>query len=113
MAMQNTNQVPFGQLNLALYKKCHKIIKVLEAVEYKIGGVMNSQSSYDLPRDQRQLYNIKNAEELKQESCIMAHGSSRTDTLAHVMNTYKQENGINAFIRSVEAAPDPMCRYCS
>ena len=84
-------------------------IKVLEAVENKIGGVMNAQSSCDLPRDRRQLYNIKNAEKLKQESCIMAPGVSRTDTLAHIMNTCKQENGINAFIRSVEAAPEPMC----
>ena len=84
-------------------------VKVLEAVENKMGGVMHAQSCCDLPRDRRQVYNFKNAEKVKQESCVMAHGISQTDTLAHIMNTCKQENGINAFIRSVEAAPEPMC----
>ena len=77
-------------------------VKVLEAVENKMGGVMHAQSSCDLPHDRRQVYNFKNAEKLKQESCVMAHGISRTDTLAHIMNTFKQENGINAFIAQLK-----------
>ena len=81
-------------------------VKVLKAVENKMGGVMHAQSICDKPRDRRQVYNFKNAEKLEQECCVVAHGISRTDTLAHIMNTCKQENGINAFIRSVEAAPE-------
>ena len=37
-------------------------VKVLEAVENKTGEVMHAQSSFDLPRDGRQHYNFKNAE---------------------------------------------------
>ena len=84
-------------------------IKILEAVENKIGGVMQAQSSCDLPRDRRQVYNFKKAEKVKQEDSLMTSGISRNDTLAHIMNTCKQGSGVNAFIRSVEAAPEPMC----
>uniref|UniRef100_A0A1X7V785 Uncharacterized protein n=1 Tax=Amphimedon queenslandica TaxID=400682 RepID=A0A1X7V785_AMPQE len=88
----------------ALYNK--RPVKVLKAIENKLGGVMQAQSSCDLPRIQRQIYNFKTAEKIKQESGACA--IFRNDTLAHIMTTCKQENASTAFIFSVGAAPEPM-----
>ena len=85
-------------------------IKILESVENKMGGVMNAQSSCDLPRNRRQVYNFKNADKVKKENAVMTPGIPKSDTLAHVMSTCKQTaTSSSAFIRSVEAAPEPMC----
>ena len=83
-------------------------VKVLKAVENRMGGVMHAQSICDKPCDRRQVYNFKHAEKLEQECCIMAHVFHEL-ILWHIMNTCKQENGINAFIHSVEAAPEYTC----
>lgn len=71
---------------------------------------MEAKSSCDLPRNRRQVYNLKKAYKEKKESAVMTTGISRSDTLAHIMNTCKQtSSNASAFIRSVEAAPEPMC----
>ena len=46
---------------------------------------------------------------MQNESGLMTKGIPQTDTLAHIMNLCKHEKGSRAFIRSVEAAPEPMC----
>ncbi len=84
-------------------------LKVLEEIENKVGGVMQAQSGCDLPRDCSQVYNFKSSARLQNESGLMTKGIPQTDTLAHIMNLCKQEKGSSASIRSVEAAPEPMC----
>ena len=71
---------------------------------------MRAKLSCDLPRDRRQIYNFKSANKVKLESQSMTSGVPRSDTLAHVMSQCKEtSSGSDAFIRSVEAAPEPMC----
>ena len=69
---------------------------------------MEAKLSCDLPRDRRQVYNFKSAHTTKQQSSCTAE-IPRSDTLAHVMRECKEASGDEAFIRSVQAAPEPMC----
>jgi hypothetical protein len=69
---------------------------------------MRAKSGCELPRDRRQIYNAKKAH----KAC--AEGASvpdyKHDTLAQVMQMCKEtSSSTNAFVRSVEAAPEPMC----
>ena len=85
-------------------------LKVLNEVENLQGGVMQAKLSCDLPRDRRQIYNFKSAHDVKLEKQSIASGLPHSDTLAHVMRQCKEtSSGSEAFIRSVEAAPEPMC----
>ena len=78
-------------------------LKVLKEVEDSKGGVMNAKLGCDLPRDRRQVYNLK-----KQQSKPATKPSP--DSLADVMRRCKEtSSGSEAFIRSVQAAPEPMC----
>ena len=71
---------------------------------------MRAKLSCDLPRDRRQIYNFKSANKVKFESQSMTSGIPHSDTLAHVMSQCKEtSSGSDAFIRSVEATPEPMC----
>lgn len=91
-------------------------MKILRAIENDQGGVMQANSSCDLPRDRRQVYNIKQASKVKQENLLLPSCSSvlRTDTLACIMQKCKDTCLTSgAFIRSVEAAPEPMCVLCT
>ena len=76
-------------------------LKVLREVENIQGGVMNAKSGCDLPRNRRQIYNAKQA--------TIPNSAPRQDTLAQVMQMCKDTSGTDAFMRSVEAAPEPMC----
>ena len=70
---------------------------------------MGASSSCELPRDRRQLYNLKYANNDKEN-----FGGCGSDVLAEVMYMCKDgERGNEHFIRSVEAAPEPMCVLCS
>ena len=85
-------------------------LRVLTEVENLQGGVMQAKLSCDLPRDRRQIYNFKSANKVMLEKQSMTSGIPRSDTLAHVMSQCKEtSSGSDAFIRSVEAAPEPMC----
>lgn len=71
---------------------------------------MQAKLSCDLPRNRRQVYNLKSASKVLNEGASTSKGTLRSDTLAQIMNTCKQTSSSNdAFIRSVEAAPEPMC----
>ena len=84
-------------------------LKVLRDVENMRGGVMHAKLSCDLPRNRRQVYNLKSAVKVDEGSSSNS-GILRSDTLAQIMNTCKQTcSSSDAFIRSVEAAPEPMC----
>ena len=81
-------------------------LKVLRDVENLQGGVMKASSGCDLPRDRQQVYNAKKA------SCTKGASPSeyKQDTLAQVMQMCKDtSSSTDAFVQSVEAAPEPMC----
>jgi len=85
-------------------------LKVLKEVENSQGGVMEAKLSCDLPRDRRQVYNFKSAHEAKHQKSSIPTGIPRSDTLAHVMRECKESSSTGeAFIRSVQAASEPMC----
>ena len=82
-------------------------LKVLREVENIQGGILNAKSGCDLPRNRRQIYNAKQANKTRAET--IPNSAPRQDTLAQVMQMCKDTSGTDAFIRSVEAAPEPMC----
>jgi len=83
-------------------------LKVLRDVENIQGGVMNAKSGCDLPRDRRQIYNAKKASKAYAEGASLS--DYKRDTLAQVMQMCKDTSlSTDAFVRSVEAAPEPMC----
>jgi hypothetical protein len=86
--------------------KSNRPLSVLRSIENKFGGVMNASSSCELPRDRRQIYNAKQKLVADQEKSLF----SSKDTLACVMQKCKETalTG-DAFIRSVQAAPEPLC----
>ena len=89
-------------------KENKRPLKVLRDIENIQGGVMKVKSGCELPRDRRQIYNAKKAH----KAC--AKGASvpdyKHDTLAQVMQMCKDtSSSTNAFVRSVEAAPEPVC----
>lgn len=85
-------------------------LKVLREVENLQGGVMQAKLSCDLPRNRRQIYNFKSANKVNLVKDSMSSGISQSDTLTHVLHQCKEtSSSSDAFIRSVEAAPEPMC----
>ena len=67
----------------------------------KAGGILGANAGCDLPRNQQQIYNAK-------KSSITSLVPS--DTLAEIMRVCKETiSTSDAFIQSVEAAPEPMC----
>ena len=71
---------------------------------------MEAHSSCDLPRDRRQIYNLKRKSVTEKENALLPPSVLKTDTLACIMQKCKDTySSTDAFIRSVEAAPEPMC----
>ena len=68
---------------------------------------MNAKSGCDLPRNRQQIYNAKQAGKVLEGASNSVY---KNDTLAQVMQICKDtSSGKSAFVRSVEAAPEPMC----
>ena len=86
-------------------------LQVLREVENLKGGVMNARSGCDLPRNRKQAYNFKFAVKHQPQgmSTYAKQHTHRTDVLAQVMLMCKESSGSQAYVRSVEAAPEPMC----
>ena len=75
--------------------------KVLTSIENDQGGVMNARTGCDLPRNRQQVYNAKKTAKSTEES---------SDTFAEIMRLCKNRISTkDAFVRSVEAAPEPLC----
>ena len=73
---------------------------------------MSARSGCDLPRNGKQVYNFKSAIKNKPqpgEESGAPKTISRTDVLAQVMLMCKESAGSQAYVRSIEAAPEPMC----
>ena len=86
--------------------KTKQPLKALREVENIRGGIMNAKSGCDLPRDRKQVHNLKYAS--KNIPCTSTN-IPPADVLAQVMQMCKQSSGSDAYVRSVEAAPEPMC----
>ena len=89
-------------------------VVILREIENEHGGVMGAHSSCDLPRNRRQIYNMKQNATLVKEKSGFPSSVARNDTLACIMQQCKDTSSTTeAFIRSVEAAPEPMCILCT
>lgn len=110
-------KMPFSRCKPSTIKKlktsaAHKPpTKALREVENTMGGIMEARSPCDLPRNRKQVYNINCAAKRCVESSLLSTSPtiSRIDVLAQVMQKCKETVGSQAYIRSVEAAPEPMC----
>ena len=87
--------------------------KALQEVENIRGGVLGAQSGCDLPRNHKQIYNLNYAKKYQHLSSSASSSIPHTDVLAQVMRMCKESSGLSAFVRSVEAAPEPMCILAS
>ena len=77
-------------------------IKILREIENEHGGIMEAHSSCDLPRNRRQIYNMKHSANVKKEKSLLPSSVPRTDTLACIMQMCKDTfSTTEAFIRSV------------
>lgn len=75
---------------------------------------MGAHASCDLPRDRRQIYNMKQCTFREREVYMYPPSIPRNDTLACIMQLCKDSSSTSsAFIRLVEAAPEPMCVLCT
>lgn len=72
---------------------------------------MGANSACDLPRNRKQVHNLKYTYSGKNHPNLPSTSSlPRTDVLAHVMQICKESSNSGAvFTRSVEAVPEPMC----
>ena len=71
---------------------------------------MNAWSGCDLPRNRKQVYSLNSAMKSSQlKFASVSSGISRIDVLAQVMQMCKETSGSQAYVRSVEAAAEPMC----
>ena len=110
-------KMPFSRCKPSTIKKlkCSAEIKpptkALREVENTMGGVMDARSLCDLPRNRKQVYNINCTAKRHAESRLVSTSSniSCTDVLAQVMQKCKEAPSSQAYIRAVEAAPEPMC----
>ena len=79
----------------------------LREVENNKGGVANAHSAGELPRNRKQVDNLKYSSKLQ---CESKDTSYQNDDLVHVMQMCKDSYATEkVFIRAVEVAPEPMC----
>lgn len=83
--------------------------KALREVEQSLGGVSGANSACDLPRNRKQVKNLKSNQSAS-GNAVPKSNLSKSDVLAHIMQICKDTCGTDsAFIQAVEAAPEPMC----
>ena len=78
-----------------------------ETVEYlssAVGGVVNASAPGELPRNEKQVTNLRQLAKVKGHSC---GPSGEVDELFVVMQRAYSEDPGSKFIRSIRAAPDP------
>ena len=95
-------------------EKCPK--KVMRDVETAKGGIIEASSGCELPRNRRQVYNLKQVESAKREKESIPSGvsSQKLDSIASAMQMCKETfNTEVAFIRAIDVAVEPMCVLAS
>lgn len=65
-----------------------RLVKILREIENEHGGIMGAHSSCDLPRDRRQIYNMK--QKVTSVKSISSSSVARNDTLACNARTHLQ-----------------------
>jgi len=83
--------------------------KALREIENVKGGVMGAKSGCDLPRNYKQVINLKYSARKHSKGSSTA-SLPHVDVLAHVMQMCKDSLGSDeVFVQSVDCAPEPMC----
>jgi len=101
---RRTKPSTINQLKVSVQTKVPR--KALREIENLQGGVTGAKSACDLPRDRRQVKNLK-YHSGNEPQCPL---TGNADVLAHVMQMCKDTFGSDTvFVQSVEAAPAPMC----
>ena len=96
------------QLKDAVKKENKPAKAILHSVVSKRGGLVGACSAGDLPRDQKQIYNIRQSE--KAELCSNLHShTGNSDVLYYLMEQSRKCYGDVQFVRDVKAVPEPMC----
>ena len=77
--------------------------QAISAITNEKGGIVNMKSAGEVPRNRRQVYNIKNTK------------NDDSDALLSVMAMCKESmgKGEDPFVRIVTSAPEPMCIMCT
>ena len=86
--------------------KClkHGPKETVEHLSSAVGGVMNASAPGELPRNEKQVTNLRQQAKLKGHTC---GPSGEVDDLFVVMQRAYSEDPGSKFIRSIRAAPDP------
>ena len=79
----------------------------IEHVSQKVGGIMEAKGPGQLPRNERQITNIRKKERLKEYHQSDCAGSTSADDLVVVIKKAHTEDPSTQFIRAIRAAPDP------
>ena len=78
----------------------------MKQVYQESGGIQNVRSGSELPRNVQQARYLQKKQEFKNEPITLPN----TDTLAAIMQQCKATStGPHAYIRAVQAAPEPVC----
>ena len=79
--------------------------EVVARLRAEKGGFLMSESSSELPRNSKQVSNLRSTSQMKAESLFKS--ISKKDDLLAIMERCK--NSQNPFVREVTAAPEPTC----
>ena len=87
-------------------KRCvkHGPKETVEHLSSAVGGVLSASASGELPRNEKQVTNLRQQAKLKGHAC---GPSGEVDELFVVMQRAYSEDPGSKFIRSIRAAPDP------
>ena len=99
-------------LHLVQENATHKkpALQNLTDVENRAGGIVGAKASCDLPRNRQQVYNAMKFVKASANLSSCTSDSVKYDTLAEVLQICKATIATHeAYIRSVEATPEPMC----
>ena len=87
-------------------QKTKSATKAMKQVYQESGGIQNVRSGSELPRNVQQTHYLQKKQEVKNEPITLPN----TDTLAAIMQQCKATSaGPHAYIRAVQAAPEPVC----
>ena len=80
--------------------------RAVKKVYQESGGIQNVRSGSELPRNVQQAHYLKKKQEVQSKPTA----SRNADTLAAIMHQCKETStGPHAYIRAVQAAPEPVC----
>ena len=110
---KGTHMPPYRRQKASTVKKLTSAVqqtksatKAMKQVYQESGGIQNVRSGSELPRNVQQARYLQKKQEVKNEPITLPN----TDTLAAIMQQCKATSaGPHAYIRAVQAAPEPVC----